>query len=801
MAELAFGITGASVVTGGPGLASPSKHLGQDHTILTRRIGEDLGTEQFSLPWQEDDAWVSEFLECSRILARGRYSDEAAQLLIHRVSLFLESRGKSLRDVHVLAGITAPALLLASAMHRWWPIEEGVDRPSIADLGYYMLLHPDATPPVIAEKKGVLIVQDVLSAGVMSGRLITRLQKHGTKLLGLISLIQLTDVQQTQATRALDWHERYGVPHHAMIRMRRPPQCASPSVEDPDSRHFWIEPRTLRPFQYSMLRGDRPSAPALSTPSVLGANSFEIDDGCLLRAGHYTYGNRHHSLAIDVQRGLQGELGDRLACWIADICEDAKNRVKPAWESDGGHRMGGDVSAVLMPLNSQIHDLFFEEYLRCIGFPQPDEDSCPQCLDLNTIRALKEQRSRISGDDEVFRWLTLREKQLIPIAVEDKHFQQLNSIKLRNMIEILPPRRSTADGTEVYYRASYADTAIGMFHELMYRSYPPDDVFRQMARTFSAESEDEVELNRYRWAVLEWGIRNWPRVVASGGRKSFFQCARLELKHNTTLLAPLFQALACLHHDERYDDEIDDGIIPDTVGGRISLLRTFITEAIDTMVFLDNSRDATSAEQPPDRAERLINLDTALNLFFMQLKEEQVQSAESETAHGLECRLVRYLEQSVKKVEEHTLGFVCQLFMRLRRPQHSIGPEWPLYVIAESLFRSGESEGVTAADHILLRGWLRKVRNYPGNREYRTLLQGSLGQFLTALEDLTAYTGPEILMQQGGFVKHATKVMDWLGANAQATNIASLTRFGGAKMILVPPRAFRQHSTHYFTHP
>jgi adenine/guanine phosphoribosyltransferase-like PRPP-binding protein len=793
-----------------------------------RPIGDDYGTEKFSLPWQEDDVWVSEFLECSRILARGRYADEAAQLLIYRLSQFLDSRGKSLSDVHVLASITAPALLLASAMHRWWPIDKAINRPSIADLGHYML-RPDSSPLITTENEGIVIVQDVLSAGVMSGRLIKRLQKHGGKLLGLISLVQLTDVQQTQATRILDWQERYGVPHHSMIHMLRPPTCSPPALSEPDSRHYWVEPRTLRPFQYSMLRGDRSIPSALEALSAVGAGTFEKKDTCLLRAGHYVYGSRHYSLVINVQRVLQGDIGDRLAAWVADVCEGPKDRVRTEWESQAGHALKGDISAVVMPVNSQIHYLWpkvedilaqrgrrqpmwmldatlflgrqpeyrlplqfkkllfdtvadlnsretdksgarkqplrilvlddgiatgrtaltildaiqrairqgfrwydiklsgsklpvqwmryfavfnqmsysldqhwhsmesiggglsvpfvFEEYLRCIGFPQPDEDSCPQCVELSNVRDIKEQHRRIAGDDDAFRWLNSREEELKPVLIEDKRFQQIAPVRLDSRIEVLPPRRSTQDDTKVYYRAQYADTAIGIFYELMYRSYPIEDVFRHIARTFpgTAKQAERTELERYRWAVIEWGIRNWQRVVASGGRRSFFDCAKLELQHNTSLVEPLFYALARLHSDERYESESSSEAADGQNGGRSSLLCAFIREAINTMVELDNSR--ASDDQPANRVDCLIRLNTALNVFFMRLQAEQVESPDPETANALANRLLKHLEHSVGEVDEHTLGFVRQLYMRFRRPGHSIPPAWPLYVIAESLFR------------------------------------------------------------------------------------------------------------------
>ena len=154
-------------------------------------IGPDRGPKRFSLPWQEEWVWVKEFLEASRILGRGRYADEAAQLLIFRLRSFVESKGGSLEDIGILAGITAPGLLLAFAMHRWWPVEFGLRRPVVLDLGYSMLHSTNANPPPIQKGDSVVIVQDVLSAGLMSGRVIASLRSHGITVTALIALIQL----------------------------------------------------------------------------------------------------------------------------------------------------------------------------------------------------------------------------------------------------------------------------------------------------------------------------------------------------------------------------------------------------------------------------------------------------------------------------------------------------------------------------------------------------------------------------------------------------------------------------------
>ena len=74
----------------------------------------------------------------------------------------------------------------------------------------------------------------------------------------------------------------------------------------------------------------------------------------------------------------------------------------------------------------------------------------------------------------------------------------------------------------------HTDTAIWRFYEYMYLSYPIGDFLFEINKSWeSAAPFPEM----YRWTVLEWCLRNWPRVKASTARSEFLNCTLKELEN------------------------------------------------------------------------------------------------------------------------------------------------------------------------------------------------------------------------------------------------------------------------------
>jgi len=334
---------------------------------------------KFNLPWQKE--WRSNFLESIRILSRERHSDEIAQRLIYRLQKGLELIGKSLQDVKVLACITAPSMLLASFLHRWWPLQ--LERPAVSDLGYYVMLSHPKDLPTIIKAGGIVIVQHVSDTGKVSGGLVDVLKRQSLDILCIISFIKMNpNLSKTTVTPIeKGWtpnnaeEKKLFVPKHAMIEVKKPPVCDPPKNYEEELNSFWIEPRSLRPIRYTTLRRQFKSG---RDPDIDRRNRYlkrfdNFPGGCLFAAGHYVYGRRHFPVTVDIRRTLTGDIGEEIALWIADICENRKGREKAEWESEDGYSLKGDITLVLMPIHSQIHYIWpkVENILAQRGRRQP----------------------------------------------------------------------------------------------------------------------------------------------------------------------------------------------------------------------------------------------------------------------------------------------------------------------------------------------------------------------------------------------------------------------------------------------
>jgi hypothetical protein len=215
-------------------------------------------------------------------------------------------------EVSCLACLTAPALLLAGALYRWWP---GSDRPAIVDLGPHILLHPSSPLPGIPSSGKILIVQDLVDRLLHTNQLVHHLRNQGKEVLGVAALVALAD-ESGQA--AID------VPIVAVVARQRPAPPDSQGKPVPEG--WWIEPRTLRPIRLSTLRRHfRPKVD--SRRAQISFSSSEHRP--YIRSGHYAYGGRHYEVAVDVKAAFETPLAEKIA-----------------------------VAAVLMPLHSQIHYLW-----------------------------------------------------------------------------------------------------------------------------------------------------------------------------------------------------------------------------------------------------------------------------------------------------------------------------------------------------------------------------------------------------------------------------------------------------------
>jgi hypothetical protein len=325
----------------------------------------DKGRERFYIPWS--NVWRREFLQASRILNRGRQVDEIAQRLIFRLKAGLALVEKDLSSVRVLVCVSAPAMLLATALHRWWP---ETSPPAVADLGHYIFLGDWEGLPAITSEGGLVLVQDVLDDGKVTQFVLESLRKQAREVLLVLSFIRFSGEDDNISLQS----DGTAIPAYALIEIARPEDCEAPHEGEDDSYDYWVEPRSLRPVKLTTLRREflRGRDPDLERRNLYLERFDNSSLGCLIMSGHFVYGLRHFATTVDIKRTLESGIGDEIAYWVADLCEGGM-REKMLWESEAGARLKGDVTAVLMPLHSQIHYLWpkVERLLAQRGRRQP----------------------------------------------------------------------------------------------------------------------------------------------------------------------------------------------------------------------------------------------------------------------------------------------------------------------------------------------------------------------------------------------------------------------------------------------
>lgn len=862
---------------------------------------------RYKIPWQKQ--WRPNFLETTRILSRERHADEVAQRLIYRLQKGLTLRGKSLRDVKVLACMTAPAMLLASFIYRWWPTQ--CERPAVSDLGYYVMLSHPGDLPSLVKTGGIVIVCDIMDTGILSGKLIDALKHQGMDILCMLSFMNMIPgLGKTQVNPIeMGWKPKPGesedgfIPKHALICVKSPDFCKPPQPDEKDMNAYWIEPRTMRPIRYTSLRRqfERGHDPDLDRRNRYLERFDRSSSGCLFAAGHFVYGSRHFSVSIDVQKVLTGEIGDEIAVWVADICENPADREKGEWESDIGRDLKGDVTAVLMPLHSQVHYIWpkvekilaqrgrrqptwlldatlfagsgpvyripqqfqhqirmavqesvsvkskpgkkltkpirililddaivtartaqtilekinrvvmdefdwqkvndkldtyqnpiewiryfcihnqmnytlhmlwknlgsigetkikfvFEAYAPFMGVPVYSDNDCPTCRDIVRLKRLAATCEQY-GIESGHQWTEMRSIELQPIAIDSPGFNSSSSVSLSRGIEILKRYRDKEMDTSSSFFQVHAATAIWRFYELMYYSYPPEDVLLFLKDAWGNDtegSEVKKEYERYRWAVFEWCLRNWKRLEAFTAVDNFIVEVKREIHQNTSLVNPLLEG--CAQHFE------------DPAVTRL------IADCIDTLAALELKRIAGNEGAEPDRIKHTIDLYTALSLFWLSIPRARWEELSYESqAQGEKILLIDHLDKSAAKLDIHGPTFLRILYQQLKRPQRHTDPKWALNIIAESLLRGRDPLYSKHGRHHLLPKLISEILKGDSDNEDRLLLQSSLNLFLAALEDFLHYDY-QLSFDTLEVQTISRKVLEWLKYPADSSEGSRIPR-------------------------
>ncbi|MBN1550097.1 hypothetical protein JW979_01460, partial [bacterium] len=262
-------------------------------------------------------------------------------------------------------------------------------------------------------------------------------------------------------------------------------------------------------------------------------------------------------------------------------------------------------------------NIVFEDFAPFMGVKTYDSDNCASCKRYERLKILKRETESRHAHDATY-WIDNTLSGLYPIAVDGLDFHKETRRPLPKLLDILPPHH----GVPSLYSPRFADTAIWQFQELMYLNQPPSIILETLSEAFpetgqeqltktSFENEKEqgeisYEYARYRWAVLDWCIRNWTLVEFDRAESKFFQCVREEVNSNTVLVPSILEALSGMRQNED--------------------VRKFMQFCIQHLAHLEKERDRTSAGYS-DFTKQALDLDMALTLFFFsvpyaELKDE-----------------------------------------------------------------------------------------------------------------------------------------------------------------------------------
>ena len=377
-----------------------------------------------------------------------------------------------------------------------------------------------------------------------------------------------------------------------------------------------------------------------------------------------------------------------------------------------------------------------------MGIPVFEEHSCPSCQDLSRLTHVV-AAAHAHGLNDAHTWASHRLKELTPIAIDSPNLFLSHSERLLSPINNLTSL-SVPPHIAKRFRSEHADTAIWHFYELMYLSYPPSDILRSVSSAVPLEDENNhaSEYERYRWAALEWCIRNWQRIVADGARERFLDVCRAELSRNSPLIEMLLDGLA-----RHYTD---------------SKVITYIFYCIDALAALEQMRCGSPEVDTDERISRTIRLNCGLNLFLLNIPEQDLKDVALELNTNQHCKLLEHLQKHAQQFRGLASSFISQMHLRFTQPNRAVDPRWALRAIAESLCRGRDPDKISAGSHQLLPSLLKDVRDVANHRENRVLLQGCLGLFLAGLSDLMSYTDISISLSATRLIQNGRAILDWL---------------------------------------
>jgi len=253
----------------------------------------------------------------------------------------------------------------------------------------------------------------------------------------------------------------------------------------------------------------------------------------------------------------------------------------------------------------------------------------------------------------------------------------------------------------------------------MYLAYPPTDVLNQLAEAWPNlldRESDGAELARYRQAVLEWCVRNWPRIVADGADRIAIDAIGREFEHDTSVAVAVFESCAALINEPPF--------------------RALVGRLIDDLADLEIQRLKGGPLSQDERGRRSATIYQALTLLFLQTSQADLGISRV----GPHSGLIAHLGSAAARISAVGSTLSRMLYLQVTRPRRQADPRWALESLAETLFRGRDPNRPESATHELLPEVVRKLIAYAPRQETLLLLQGAVNLFIASLEDLSAYS-------------------------------------------------------------
>ena len=366
----------------------------------------------------------------------------------------------------------------------------------------------------------------------------------------------------------------------------------------------------------------------------------------------------------------------------------------------------------------------FDEYAPFIGVATFSAADCPACREQKELEILARRVGDV-GLSHVLEWIRERKDALSALTTEAPSFGKTPSrLPLPDPIDVLA---LPGGGASERYKPTHTDSAIWRFYELIYLSYPLGDVLvcLQTTRKSGLDYPNfRDEYARFRLCVYEWCVQNWHQVCLYHAEDQVLEELKAEVLGDESVFVEVISWLSSIIQYEA--------------------ISKFVRWAIDNLADKDADRSRVATETT-------LNMDTALTLLFLSLHHRTDTDATG---------LLEYLHEKQALMPRKS-SFLAILYLRLTRPRVA-NPGWALTTIAETCFRGrhgSSAEERRTSDHELLGHLVSEAARNPADKELRRRLEGSLHNFIAAVENLQPYYDDDLL---SSVVCAARDVCEWL---------------------------------------